>query len=78
MSNLSCEDVIRQLYAYLDGELETGEITDIDEHIHKCRECMGRADFERRLRNKIRETTDTSAPDRLRQKLLSILDSKDR
>lgn len=78
MSKLNCEDVIRRLYVYLDGELESGEETDIDEHIRHCQECMGRAEFERRLRRLIQDATDRSAPDSLKRKLAAILDDDKR
>jgi anti-sigma factor (TIGR02949 family) len=77
MKKLNCQEVIRQLYAYLDGELEPQSESEVDEHIHSCRECMSRAEFERLLRKRLIESTDKRAPEQLRRKLLSIIDDDD-
>jgi anti-sigma factor (TIGR02949 family) len=77
MSKLTCEDVIQQLYAYLDGELDASCEFDVDDHLHKCQECLGRAEFERRLREKIRNGDPIDAPPALRNKLMSFLKEAD-
>lgn len=46
----SCEDALRHLAAYLDGELETTEHVSVEHHLNLCRSCWSRAEFERRLK----------------------------
>ncbi len=71
---LNCEDVIKQLYDYLDGELNDDLENDIESHIHSCQECMGRTEFERQLKNSIKETGDSEVPSSLNKRLKSIID----
>lgn len=75
-NEMNCEDVIRVLYAYLDGELRPESETEVDEHIHRCQECMGRAEFERQLRKRIREVGSTPTPEALRKRLVSLIDEE--
>lgn len=71
---LSCEDVVRQLFAYLDTELDDTTRADIDRHMEQCRECYSRREFEKRLRTKIQESGTEEAPEELYRRLGKILD----
>ena len=53
---ISCEEVMSKLYAYLDNEIDAPTEADIDAHVHKCRECYSRAEFEKNLRKKVAAT----------------------
>lgn len=71
---LTCEEVIEQLFAYLDGELDSGYSAEIEQHLARCRECFGRTEFERRLRSKVATAVAAQAPDRLRRRIKGLLD----
>lgn len=73
-NELSCEEVIEQLFEYLDQRLGAEEITDIHRHLERCRECFSRAEFEKRLRARIVDAGETKAPDRLRMRIARVLD----
>lgn len=51
---IDCEQALRILAAYLDGELETREEGDLESHLDRCRSCYSRAEFERRLKEQLR------------------------
>jgi anti-sigma factor (TIGR02949 family) len=51
----SCEDALRLLAAYLDGELHDASHAEVDRHLSKCRSCYSRAEFERRLKVRLAE-----------------------
>lgn len=71
---LSCEEVIEQLFEYLDRRLDTEQSADIHRHLERCRECFSRAEFEWRLRERIMEAGEAKAPDSLRKRIAGILD----
>ena len=48
--------------------------TDIETHIQSCQECMGRTEFERQLKNRLKETGDSEVPPTLNKRLKSIID----
>ncbi|PWG63953.1 anti-sigma factor family protein [Spiribacter halobius] len=70
----SCEEVIRRLFAYLDGELNSATEEEIAHHLTRCRDCFSRAEFERRLRARVAEAGTVEAPERLHHRLRQLLD----
>lgn len=73
-AKLSCEDVLEHLFSYLDQEVDEEMHADIEHHLEQCRECYSRADFERRLKQRIAETGDAEAPESLRQRIKTLID----
>ena len=51
---LTCEDALKLLPAYLDGELESSEHQNVERHLERCRSCFSRSEFEKRLKHQIR------------------------
>ena len=47
---LTCEEALRFLAAYLDGELDGATPGEIEAHLIRCRSCYSRAEFERRMK----------------------------
>lgn len=73
--HIDCEEVIRTLFAYLDREVDEPLVERIDQHLKRCRDCFSRAEFERRLRERLNETTEAKAPKRLQNRVRRVLDS---
>ncbi len=44
-----CQDVLRQLWEYLDGELPAGEAEEIREHLADCAHCNPQYEFQLRF-----------------------------
>jgi anti-sigma factor (TIGR02949 family) len=55
---IDCEEALRRLAEFLDGELEEAPGTAVDHHIETCRSCYSRAEFERKLKSRLRELRD--------------------
>lgn len=51
----SCEEALRMLAGYLDGELEPDAAQTVSRHIETCRSCYSRAEFERGLKMQLAE-----------------------
>lgn len=47
---INCEEALRLLAEYLDGELHGREHVSVEHHLETCRSCYSRAEFERRLK----------------------------
>lgn len=73
--DIRCEEVIEQLFRYLDREVEEDLGERIHHHLERCRDCFSRAEFEKRLRDRVRDAAETKAPDRTHQRIRRILDS---
>ena len=72
-SKINCEEVLEHLFAYLDGELDAQRQALIAEHLHACRGCFSRAEFERRLKARLTEAGEEKAPDTLVRRVQSLI-----
>ncbi|MGD8999509.1 MAG: zf-HC2 domain-containing protein [Granulosicoccaceae bacterium] len=71
---LECEEAIRLVLDYLDNELEHNDHTAMEAHLHTCRSCFTRMEFEKRLKGKLRKLDVVSAPDGLKNRIKKITD----
>ena len=71
---IDCEEVIRLLFDYLDRELDPARSSDIDRPLERCRECFSRAEFEKKLRQRVRAAAEDEAPPRLRQRVRRLIE----
>lgn len=71
----SCEDALGLLAAYLDGELEGGIGGEVESHLEKCRSCYSRAEFERRLKQKVAESGQADVRPELRDRVGDLIRS---
>lgn len=51
---MTCDEALRLLAVFLDGELHEGQHAAVERHLEVCRSCYSRAEFERRLKAEIR------------------------
>lgn len=73
--DIGCLAAIEAFYAYLDGELSDPQaIEDFEHHMSHCRSCFSRAEVEKLLNRRMRETGATRAPDELKDRVRRLLD----
>jgi anti-sigma factor (TIGR02949 family) len=71
---IRCEEVIAHLLSYLDGEIDDAKRAQIDHHLEECRGCFSRAEFEKALRDKVRQAGDTQPPTSLQDRIKALID----
>ena len=49
MNRMSCEQAMRQFYAYLDHALSGERLEELNEHLEACLDCCGKLEFSRQL-----------------------------
>ncbi len=69
---LNCDEAIRMLFEFLDNELEPNDHAAVDAHLHKCRACFSRMEFDKRLHGMIKAPEIAVAPDALRQRIRKL------
>jgi anti-sigma factor RsiW len=74
-SNMTCEDAMRFLAAYLDDELAGGVRQSVERHLEICRGCYSRAEFERRLKSEIGKLRRDEISAGFEQRIRSLLNS---
>jgi mycothiol system anti-sigma-R factor len=72
---LSCEQVLQEIWAFLDGELNEADLVHFRQHIELCRSCFSRIEFEKTLRISIRSKTNHICPEKLKQRVQKFLDN---
>lgn len=73
--DIGCLAAIEAFYAYLDGELsEPQAIEDFEHHMSHCRSCFSRAEVERLLSERLRQSATSKAPEDLRDRVRRLMD----
>jgi mycothiol system anti-sigma-R factor len=71
---IKCEEVLKQLYEYIDKELDESVANEILEHLKLCKYCCRHHDFEVQLKEMIQKSCfDKKAPDFLKNKISEML-----
>lgn len=52
---IDCEQALRQIFDYLDRELGEHEHEAMQQHLHACKSCFSRVEFERLLKSKVQD-----------------------
>ena len=60
---LTCEQALAQIFDFLDHELAEHERTALERHLHVCKSCFSRAEFERRLKQKLTGLREAATPE---------------
>lgn len=74
---IDCEEALARLATYLDDELGEERSEEVRHHLETCRSCFSRAEFERRLKERVRrdlkvETVPTELEERVRDLLRDL------
>jgi anti-sigma factor (TIGR02949 family) len=70
---ISCADAVRQLWAYLDGEIPAGDADAVERHLERCRRCCGEAAFADELRTLLARSTEAVVPADVSARMESFL-----
>ena len=69
-----CLEAFDHLYAYLNGELtDKLTLTKIEHHLAHCRSCFSRAQMERELNERIKQTGQDEPPASLQKRLRDLM-----
>ena len=72
-----CENVVRQLWQYLDGAVDESERERIIAHLEMCTMCASHFEFAQAFLDAVAKARSVAAPDeRLRGKVLAALASE--
>jgi anti-sigma factor (TIGR02949 family) len=72
---IKCEQALRQIFQYIDHELDDTERAAMEHHLHTCHSCYSRAEFERRLKSKLGELKKDDADRMMRERIKRLLES---
>ena len=73
VENIDCGKALQHLFEYLDRELD-GELQQrMQQHMHDCRSCFSRLEFEQTLKSHVREAGRDRTPDSLRRRINGLI-----
>ncbi len=71
---MTCEEATKQLYEYLDNELEEGDYSKIKKHLEVCQKCCEKFEFEQVLKEVVRDRVRIHrAPQSVRENIVKQL-----
>ena len=74
---VDCTAAMRQLWDYLDEELNTERMGKVREHLESCQRCWPHHDFERAFLDALARTrSERLMPDELRRRVLASLEGE--
>ena len=72
---ISCSQAVRDLWDYVEGEVEGTQRQALEEHLRVCQRCCGEVEFAQELRAFLATNGEDSLPDDVRTRLNSFLDT---
>ena len=74
VKQISCSDALAQVFDFIDGHIGAAPRREIEKHLDVCRHCYARFEFERLLKNRVRESSPVHASIRLRERVQRVLE----
>ena len=71
-----CDEVLRELYTFVDGELTVETRAQIRSHLDNCLPCFEAYDFEAELRMVVAQRCREHVPDALRDRIARAIESE--
>lgn len=74
IADSDCLEAFDHLYAYLNNELDNEEtIAKMEHHLQHCRSCFSRAQMERELNERLKNTGKDKTPETLQKRLRKLI-----
>lgn len=70
---IGCEEALHRLFEYLDRELDNARQAEMEQHLHTCRACYSRAEFEKRLKGRLGALGAEPAPPEFAHRIMNLL-----
>ena len=70
-----CNETLRELYQFIDGELDEAARKHIQGHLDDCSPCLAAYDFEAELRLVVRNRCVDQVPDTLRRRIAEAIEA---
>jgi mycothiol system anti-sigma-R factor len=71
---MNCDQVLQQMWRYLDGDLDGATSGDLERHLGRCRRCFSRIEFEKQLTAMVKRSCESEhVPPHLQERVRKIL-----
>jgi anti-sigma factor (TIGR02949 family) len=70
---MGCEQALKRLVEFVDGELVESEHDSVEQHLRICRDCCSRMEFESRLKERLSALSSDDAPSKTRDRVRELI-----
>lgn len=70
---IDCEQALRQIFDFLDRELAEHDHAAMQQHLHTCKSCFSRVEFERLLKGKVTDLREETPTPAIRSRIKDLL-----
>ena len=70
---MRCEQALKCLLEFIDGELSDSEHESVEQHLRTCRSCFSRMEFESRLKERLSALPAEDAPSKSRDRIRDLI-----
>lgn len=74
-NSINCDEALSRLFEYLDRELDAQRHEEMERHLHACRACFSRVEFEKRLKGKLAGLGRETPPETFRQRIRKLIEN---
>jgi anti-sigma factor (TIGR02949 family) len=71
--DMGCEQALKCLVEFVDGELPDSEHDSVEQHLRICRNCCSRMEFESRLKERLAALSTKDAPSNTRDRIRDLI-----
>lgn len=70
---IDCERALRQVFEFIDRELGEADREAMAQHLHTCKSCFSRVEFERLLKERVGELRDEEPSTALSRRIRGLI-----
>jgi anti-sigma factor (TIGR02949 family) len=71
--DMGCEQALKHLVEFVDGELPDSEHDGVEQHLRICRDCCSRMEFESRLKERLATLSSEDVPSKTRDRVRELI-----
>jgi anti-sigma factor (TIGR02949 family) len=71
--DMGCEQALKRLLEFIDRELSDSEHDSVERHLHTCRSCFSRMEFESRLKQRLSALSAEDVPSQARDRIRDLI-----
>ena len=71
--DVGCEQALKRLVEFVDGELPGSEHDGVEQHLRICRDCCSRMEFESRLKERLSALSSDDVPSTTRDRVRELI-----
>jgi anti-sigma factor (TIGR02949 family) len=72
-NEMGCEEALKHLLEFIDGELADSEQESLERHLRTCRGCCSRMEFESRLKERLSALSTNDVPSTTRDRVRDLI-----